>query len=61
MCESAEPSVCRGGTVEGLMSMKPAKEAMGSVEKVNGTGAIGDEGGFQTKRLKHLNLQVAQN
>ena len=41
--------------------MNASKEAMGSVEKVDGTGAISDEGGFQAKRLKHLYLQAEQN
>ena len=58
MHEWAEPSLCRGGIVKGLMSMNATKEAMGSVEKVDGAGAISDEGGFQTKCLKHLYLQA---
>ena len=43
------------------MSMKAAKEAMGSVEKVDGAGAISDQGGFQAECLKHLYLQAGQN
>ena len=55
------PSICRGRIVQGLMSMKATKEAVGSVEKVDGTGAISDQGRFQVECLKHLYLQAGQN